>query len=77
MNKKTLIKTLSVIWAALLGFAAAWVMWILIYGIGSRVIQDQEYVDYENSILLAGVLAGSIVVLFAFFCRGTHFFQRF
>ena len=77
MNKKILIKTISVIWAALLGFATAWVMWMLIYGIGSRVIQDQEHVDYEKLILLAGVIASSIVGIACVFLSRRPFLSAF
>ena len=48
----------KVIWAALLGYIGAWVAWMYIYGIGSRVIQDQEHYAYANAIHIAGTIIG-------------------
>ena len=48
------------VWAGLLGFVAAWVMWEWIYGIGSRVIEDHENYEYASSVHLAGVIASSV-----------------
>ena len=71
MNDKIPNRVMSVIWVAPTGFIAARVMWMMIYGIGSRVIKDQEHYDYANTVHLAGVIASSIAGIACFLrsCR--------
>jgi xanthine/uracil/vitamin C permease (AzgA family) len=60
MNDAVPIRIISVMWSALLGFVAAWVVWMWIYSIGERVIQDQEHFDYAHTVHIAGIIASLI-----------------
>ena len=58
MAKRIAVGIIATTWAAFLGFIAAWVMWMWIYGIGSSVIADQEHYDHADAVHAAGVFAG-------------------
>lgn len=45
------------------GLISACLTWNLIYAIGSRVIEDQEYCDYEGVINASGAFGGAVLGL--------------
>src|SRR5687767_9817040 len=44
---------------AVLGYATAWFVWQFIYGIGSRVVSDQEHYELLSVVPGWGALAGA------------------
>lgn len=58
--KRTLKTLLTLLIGAATGTAASFLMWGMIYVIGNRVIQDQEYSDYESVVYRSGALAGAL-----------------
>ena len=43
-----------------MGCCSAWFIWHMIYGVGSRVVQDWEYAAYLTTVVSCGALAGSL-----------------
>lgn len=70
MTEKTVFRFLAVPWGLLIGYVAAWTLWMMIYGIGARVIEDWEHYEYARRVHLAGTVVGGIIGLAAgILCR--------
>jgi len=70
MTKKTVFRFLAIPWGLLIGYVAAWTLWMMIYGIGTRVIEDWEHYEYAGRVRLAGTVVGGIVGIAAgILCR--------
>jgi len=68
MTRKTIFGVLAVLWGGLIGFMAAWTLWMMIYGIGGRVIEDWEHYQYAGRVHLVGTVFGGIIGLAAGIC---------
>jgi hypothetical protein len=70
MTAKTVFRFLAVPWGLLIGYIAAWALWMMIYGIGARVIEDWDHYEYAGRVHLAGTVVGGIIGLAAgILCR--------
>ena len=65
MTQRTIYRIIAVPWGVLIGYVAAWTLWMMIYGIGARVIEDWEHYEYAGYVHLAGTVFGGIVGLAA------------
>jgi hypothetical protein len=63
--QRTIYRTLAVPWGVLIGYVAAWTLWMMIYGIGARVIEDWEHYEYAGRVHLAGTVVGGAIGLVA------------
>lgn len=54
------MSTCVAIVGALFGMIGSWLVWNFLYGIGSRVISDEQFVNYANEVQLWGAIAGAI-----------------
>ena len=59
------MRFLAVPWGVLIGYLAAWTLWMSIYGIGTRVIQDWEHYEYASRVQWVGTVAGGLIGLFS------------
>jgi hypothetical protein len=60
-NKSFIIMAMMI--GAIAGLVSAYLTWNLIYAIGSRVVQDQEYYDYAAVMNACGGFCGALLGL--------------
>jgi hypothetical protein len=62
---RTVYRIIVLPWGIFIGYVAAWTLWMMIYGIGARVIEDWEHYEYAGRVHLAGAAFGCVSGLFA------------